>query len=362
MEMKKAFGRLLALMCTLTLLLCGTAPAEGAAAPSPASAAETTPSPEELGGLVFRIDGPGEGQSVTVKYSDFRDGEYLLENLAPGTYTVTEINPDRLVDGYTLNRGESVRKATVEVKADGKAVVTLKNIYEKSPEGGDERISIRVSKVWEDAGNRDGNRPQRVTVNLLADGKRAAGAVLNEAGGWAWEFTDLPRFAGGREIHYTVTEDPVPLYTARVDGFVITNAYTPGTTSASVAKVWLDNENEKGLRPAAVRCTLSSGDSVLLNEANGWQATVEGLPAVVNGKPAEYTWTEQEVIGYENTAVDRSGNLTVFTNALTERGELLPEGKRVPVERRGDAFLVIREYGTPLGVETEINHVGDCFD
>ena len=67
-------------------------------------------------------------------------------------------------------------------------------------------------------------------------------------------------------------------------------------------------------------------------------------------------------IVYEKTTVDRSGNLTVFTNALTERGELLPEGKRVPVERRGDAFLVIREYGTPLGVETEINHVGDCFD
>ena len=28
----------------------------------------------------------------------------------------------------------------------------------------------------------------------------------------------------------------------------------------------------------------------------------------------------------------------------------------------GNPFLIINDYGTPLGVELIINHVGDCFD
>ena len=31
-------------------------------------------------------------------------------------------------------------------------------------------------------------------------------------------------------------------------------------------------------------------------------------------------------------------------------------------DTRGDSYLIIEDYGTPLGVDVVINHVGDCFD
>ena len=38
-----------------------------------------------------------------------------------------------------------------------------------------------------------------------------------------------------------------------------------------------------------------------------------------------------------------------------------PEDKKVP-HRRGNQYLLIEDYGTPLGVDVAVNHVGDCFD
>ena len=45
-----------------------------------------------------------------------------------------------------------------------------------------------------------------------------------------------------------------------------------------VRKVWSDNNNELGLRPGSITVVLSNGMSVQLSAANGWSATVTGLP------------------------------------------------------------------------------------
>ena len=99
--------------------------------------------------------------------------------------------------------------------------------------------------------------------------------------------------------------------------------------------------------------------TVVLNDQNNWTATIENLPTKVNGKPAVYTWTEQTVIGYENTSVVTEGSMTTFTNTLWERPE--HEGGKKP-KTPGTPVEYIDEYDTPLGVEIIINHVGDCFD
>ena len=363
--MKNAYRMMMALMCMLALLLAGFAAAEGAGE-TPAPRAAPTPAPEALAELAFRIEGPDESMPMTVKYSDFRDGKYVLEGLAPGTYTVTEIGAETLAEGYTLDVRESVQQVTIEVEPEETGSGTLINIYDPAPaptkDPAEETVRVPVRKVWADDGNRDGNRPDRVTVHLLANGRPVARTVLSEANGWSWWFTGMPRYAGEKEIVYTVAEDPVPMYTPVIQGFTITNVYTPETTSASVMKIWLDDNDAKGMRPKAIRCELSNGQSVELNAENNWSATVDGLPAYRNGQPAEYTWTEHEVIGYERLGADRIGNTTVFTNGLIERGGEAPEGKAKPARRRGDTFLVIEEYETALGMELTINHVGDCFD
>ena len=387
--MKKTMTMLAAALCLLMLLLIGSAAAEGipempTATPMPAE----TPSPEQLGKLQFVIDGPDEKCPITISYADFTEGKYKLAGLKPGTYTVTEVDPDKLLKDYSFLEQESVRTITVEVEGVS-AVLTpepsaeptegtaahLLNVYERNatetPEpavtetpvpDGDEKVIIPVVKVWDDFRNRDGNRPASVTVRLFADGNQVATAVLNSGNGWACEFTGLPRSRNGQEIAYTVTEDAVPLYTSTVEGFTITNHYTPVTTSATVRKVWEDNDNAAHFRPVSIYCTLSNGVTVILDEDNSWTATVENLPTVVNGKPVTYTWSEQEVIGYDRTGEETTDNMTVFTNTINGRLVPPPDDEHQEKKKRGTPSYYIDDYGTPLGVEVMINHVGDCFD
>ena len=106
--------------------------------------------------------------------------------------------------------------------------------------------------------------------------------------------------------------------------------------------------------------TLSNGQQAELNEANGWTATISGLPANSAGEPIVYTWTEQEVIGYRMESVATEGTATTFTNQVIIIPETPPQ-RRTP--RRPTAPLEpFEEYDTPLGVDVMINHVGDCFD
>jgi len=382
--MRNTFRRMTALICMLMALCVGCAGAEAPATPTPTPV--PTPSAEDLGKLEIQIVGPTEEEeprlNTIIPYSEFTDGKYTLGELVPGTYTVTEVDPDKLLEGlnYTYDTDNSVQTLTIEVKAEETASVEpLKNIYERpatpsptpevtetptpTPVPDDELTSITVVKRWDDRNNRDGNRPDRVTVHLLADGVRTAQAVLTAASGWQYEFTELPKYKDGHVIAYTIVEEPVAMYSATVDGNTITNVYAPETVSVTVSKVWADNNNAAKLRPATVQVTLSNGQKVTLSEANNWTATISGLPAVVKGKKVTYTWSEQEVVGYKQAGVQVSGNTTVFTNSVIDREENPPpEGRKPPTKKRGNNYLVIEDYGTPLGVEVVINHVGDCFD
>ena len=64
--------------------------------------------------------------------------------------------------------------------------------------------------------------------------------------------------------------------------------------------------------------------------------------------------------GYQQEKVETVGSTTIFTNKLYER-PTPPPGTKGP-KTPGTPYLIIEEYGTPLGVEIIINHVGDCFD
>ena len=110
-------------------------------------------------------------------------------------------------------------------------------------------ISIPATKIWEDEDNKDGNRPQEVTVYLMANGEPVNMARLNAENGWAYTFQDLPLMgADGVTIEYTLEEEPVAMYTTAINGFTITNTYVPELTEATVVKVWNDEDNRIGFR------------------------------------------------------------------------------------------------------------------
>lgn len=110
---------------------------------------------------------------------------------------------------------------TVEKDKDGKYTITNTHTPEKT--------SVKGTKTWNDAENKDGIRPKTITVKLLANGEDTGKtATASEATGWKYEFTDLDRYQDGKLIDYSVEEVGIPDgYTAKVTGFNITNTHTP---------------------------------------------------------------------------------------------------------------------------------------
>ena len=210
--------------------------------------------------------------------------------------------------------------------------------------------SVSVSKAWEDDDNRDGIRPDSVTVRLMADGEPVLDedgneltVELSEANGWKATFDDLPMYRDhGQKIEYTVQEVDVPEgYGATVegnaeDGFTVTNTHEPGTTAVQVSKVWDDGQDHDGIRPDSVTVRLlangqDTGLTVELNEDNSWTAAFVGLPEKEDGEDVVYTIEEVEVPeGYASEVTgDAAGGFTI-TNTHEPTPDPEPEPKPTP--------------------------------
>src|SRR5699024_9866041 len=136
---------------------------------------------------------------------------------------------------------------------------------------------------------------------------------------WKYSFADLPKFENGEEINYTVQEDGVDDYSTEIDGFNITNSYTPEQTSINVVKAWDDANNQDGKRPNKITVKLlangeETGKEVVLKEDNNWQDDFTELDVKANGEDIVYTIEEVEVEGYEVVQTGTSEDGYVLTN------------------------------------------------
>ncbi|MEE3382635.1 MAG: Cna B-type domain-containing protein, partial [Anaerovoracaceae bacterium] len=187
-------------------------------------------------------------------------------------------------------------------------------------------------KVWNDCDDRDGLRPDSITVNLMADGEKVDSVVVtsedaDEEGVWHWTFGERPRFAEGETeepIEYTVTEELTDVITGRdgyntygvriegepEEGITITNTHTPNTIVISGAKTWNDENDKDGLRPGSITVHLmGDGHEIAtktVTEEDQWKWTFSGVPeyrADQSGQKIVYSLTEDAVEGYE-TEID----------------------------------------------------------
>ena len=244
--------------------------------------------------VILLADGEEAG---TIDLSEDNSWTYTFENLPANAagediaYTVEELIVDEYVSTITGSEEEGY---------------TITNSREV------EYVEIEVKKVWNDDENRDGIRPESVSVNVFANGFGAENNIveLSEENGWTHKYS-MPKYAGGKEVKYTVAEEKVPEgYKAEVtgsmaEGFTITNTHIPATTSVSVTKVWDDADNQDGMRAKSVTVNLLADgtkvDSVELNERNEWKHTFDKLYVNSNGKAIEYTVEEEKVSNYKAT-------------------------------------------------------------
>ena len=113
------------------------------------------------------------------------------------------------------------------------------------------KLGFSLEKIWKGDENHKDARPASITVKLFANGKDTGKtAIASEASGWTYEFKDLDRNQDGKEITYTIDEAELPKgYTKAVDGYTITNTYTPEKPGP---KPKLPNTGEKASNAAVV--------------------------------------------------------------------------------------------------------------
>ena len=165
-----------------------------------------------------------------------------------------------------------------------------------------ETITVSGSKTWNDNSDQDGIRTDSITINLYADGQFKERKTVTNADGWAWSFTDLPKYANGTEIEYTITENAVTGYSTNINGYNVTNTHTPETMTVSGSKTWNDNGNQDGMRPESITINLLANgtevDSKSVSANDSWSWSFGNLPVYEAGTEIDYTIEEEVVPGY----------------------------------------------------------------
>ncbi|OLF47818.1 hypothetical protein BU202_04955 [Streptococcus cuniculi] len=257
-----------------------------------------------LSGATFAITTPtGRTESVTTNEQGVAQSKvYSEDEIKAGTFTIVETKAPL---GYVLDN------TPIEVKVTASGIVrTIKNTREK--------LSIPVRKVWEDANNQDGKRPESVTIQLLANGEEVDDKTLtlSAENDWQADFENLNKYDDqGQAIAYTIREvGSLNGYQSRItgnktDGFTVTNSYSPEMIDVTVQKKWEDSDNQDGKRPNEITVHLLANgeqvDSHTIQAATdgNWTTTFTNKPKYANGQVIRYTVEEVAVKDY-TTKID----------------------------------------------------------
>lgn len=252
-----------------------------------------------------------EGENITVNL--LADGEKIKDvvlssaNNWKHTFsdlpTVNDVTDEEAIN-YTV---EEVEIEGYESSIAGSAAL---GFVITNTEDTPEVIDISGTKTWDDADNQDGVRPDEITVNLFADGVEIDSQTVTADDNWSYTFEGLPVYQPGEVgqlIEYTVEEEAVEGYEVSIDGYDITNSYTPEVIDITGSKTWDDADNQDGVRPQAITVRLLANgeevDTVEVTEESDWTYEFKDIPKFENGEEINYTLQEDAVENY-STIID----------------------------------------------------------
>lgn len=182
-----------------------------------------------------------------------------------------------------------------------------------------ETVNIEGQKVWDDNGNNDGIRPDKITVKVLNGKHVVASQEVTSENNWKYTFKGLDKYKNGKVITYTISENAVDGYTASYDGYNIKNTHVSGATSVKVTKVWDDSNNQDGKRTKEVTVHLYANGkdtkkTLTLNDNNEWKDSFTDLEEYKNGQKIVYTVEEDTVDGYETGITGSQETGYIITN------------------------------------------------
>lgn len=181
-----------------------------------------------------------------------------------------------------------------------------------------------VTKTWKDNGNNDGMRPDEITVTAHGSDGRSYTEKLNADNQWSVMFSNLPKYADGKVIEYSLTEESVLGYASSITrngkSFALINTHVDETKNITITKAWNDGNNQDGLRPKTITAVVNGSDGsarfVQLFEGQNWATNLNNLPKYKNGTEIQYTVKENAIPGYE-TEIKQTGDSYAIMNSHT---------------------------------------------
>ncbi|MBR3146861.1 MAG: Cna B-type domain-containing protein [Eubacterium sp.] len=279
------------------------------------------------------------GQKYTVLELSMGDYNYKFDSIT--------------VDGKKFEKNNTVFANNTDIKMQ----LVADNRYQP------EYVDVSGTKTWVDNDDKAGKRPEKITVNLFANGEKVDSKDFtpDDDGSWSFKFEHLLKEKeDGTHITYTVTEEPVRYYDTEIsdpetdeNGNVTSNiTNTLNYVEINVEKKWDDRDDIAKIRPDEITVHLLSAewkqklddqgepvlddndrpvyeapaeedfkeiDSAVIkeDEDGNWSKLFKDLPDHnKDGVKIEYKVTEDEVDYYDTTIdqeTDSTGIVTTFT-------------------------------------------------
>ena len=282
---------------------------------------------DNLGGYKFTVNNVHIPEKVDLTVSKVWDDVNDHDKLRPGKITVelsdgtrAELNDGNnwtytATDRYKYENGTEIKYSWTEVNVPAGYILTVNESgYDTTLVNTYVPIAdIIVNNIWDDDNNRDGIRPDKVTVQLLKNGVAEGDpVVLNIANNETYTWPKMLRLdENNNEIEYGISATPIADvpghtgYTQTVDNnsyttealsaqgefrFTVTNVHIPERVERTVVAVWIDDNNIDGIRPGNLKVDLSDSSKVTIDEKIDWTSTVNGLYKYEDGNLLDYSW------------------------------------------------------------------------
>ena len=326
------------------------------------------------------VTGDGQTHKQTVQKQQNNTWTTVFENLQKYDENGQEIN--YTVSEEEVETGDLYFYKNQGVTGDVTNGLTITNKFTVP----DERITVKVTKNWEDTPDQQSNRSEEVTVVLKGNDQTQIYNLTN-AENWEHTFTNLPKYdENGNEINYTVDEVTTnEFYTKKTitgdmyAGYVITNTFTrpEDTIKVEATKVWEDNNNEAGKRVQSVTLQIKNGaqvvDTAVVEAEDEWKHEFTVQKYDENGDEITYTVDEVDLGSKFYTKESVTGNMSdgfVITNKFEVPDEKVEitvnkvwEDNETQAQRRpseitinvlGENQEIVQTYN--LNTKTETSH------
>ena len=176
-------------------------------------------------------------------------------------------------------------------------------------------VSVSVSKIWDDDGNRDGLRPGSVRYALVTDRKQGEPVLVSpgEDGKFSYAWNDLLKYHdGGILYEYSVAELDIPQgYEASYSSeqtdegirYTVVNRHPIELITVNPHIYWDDDNDRDGIRPGHLTMRIIADDAstditYVVGPEDGWTHPFE-LPRYRNGQIVSYAFEVIETVhGY----------------------------------------------------------------